>query len=413
MISDTNSHFARPNLTSISAHNTHTLTLLRRRWLFTATLYASILFGIYLYLQPHWLYATQWAALSTLIMAYHLWMLWSWLPDNHRKGEPTLLPTFGLGNSITLARGLALTMTAGFIFSPWPEGALAWWPTLLYWAALFGDYFDGYFARRANHSTIMGAKLDMEFDSLGIWVVILLSIWYGQLPWWYVSVALARYLFVFTIWFRKQLGWAVYEIHPSAHRRLFAGSFMALMTIALWPIVPIEGLRLAGLMFFTPLMLGFARDWLVVIGYIDPATPSYRKVQHILYVGLAKWGVLLLRIALFVAMVMIYRALSPSAPLALRLLQPPVWVDLVSNWHAPMPWAAMIASFVAISGLLTTAMTTLGIVGRVSAMFLLVAIGFDIAVNGLQVANTIALISACGIGLLDTGYFSLWMPKIW
>jgi len=413
MISDTNKRFARQDITTISAPNNHTLTLLRRRWLFTAALYVSILLGVYLYLQPRWPYATQWVIWSTLVMAQHLWMLWRWLPDNHREGESTLLPTFGLGNGITLARGLALALTAGFIFSPWPEGTLAWWPMWLYLAALFGDYFDGYFARRTNHSTVMGAKLDLEFDSLGIWVVILLSIWYGQLPWWYVSIGLARYLFIFTIWLRKQLGWAVYEIHPSTHRRLFAGSFMVFMSVTLSPIVPLDGLRLAGLLFFIPITLGFVRDWLVVIGYLDPTTRSYRKVQRVLYLAFAKWGVFFLRIALFVAMIMIYAALSPVTPLAQRFLQPPVWVELVTSWHAPLPWTAIIASFVAISGLLATLTTTLGIAGRLTAMFLLVAIGFDIVVNGLQVPNTIALISACCIAIFDTGYFSLWIPKIW
>ncbi|MCZ7668816.1 MAG: hypothetical protein M5U34_17250 [Chloroflexi bacterium] len=44
----------------------------------------------------------------------------------------------------------------------------------------------------------------MEFDGLGILLVSLLAVWYGQLPGWYLLIGLARYFFVFGLWLRQK-----------------------------------------------------------------------------------------------------------------------------------------------------------------------------------------------------------------
>ncbi|MGB0388289.1 MAG: CDP-alcohol phosphatidyltransferase family protein [Ardenticatenaceae bacterium] len=397
-------------MTSIPFKHSETLTILRRRWLLTAVIYGSVLLLVYLFLQARWPYATRWALIATIVLVYSLWSFWRWLPENHREGESILLPTLGLGNILTLARGLLMPLVAGFIFSPWPVGALAWMPMSLYWLTRIADHFDGFLARRANHTTVLGAKLDMEFDSVGMWVVILLAIWYGQVPWWYIILALARYLFIFGIWWRERLGLPVYDLHPSVHRRIFAGCFMAFMSATLWPIVPVDALRLAGMVFFIPIALGFLRDWLVVIGRFDPNSASYQKVQRGFYLVFAKWGPLALRALLFVTMVMIYRALPLSTTSQAGILQPPTWVELFSTWHLPSP--ALLVTFVAVSGMLGTILTTLGFVGRLASLLLMFPIGFDIILNGLQSHNTIALITMCSIMLLSTGWYSLWDPDL-
>ena len=43
--------------------------------------------------------------------------------------------------------------------------------------------------------TLLGGKLDIEFDGLTMLIVTLVAIWYGQLAWWFVSVALSLLCF--------------------------------------------------------------------------------------------------------------------------------------------------------------------------------------------------------------------------
>ena len=394
---------------SIPLKNTETLTILRRRWLLTAAIYSGLFLFAYLSLRAVWPYATRWAVVASIVLGHNLWVLWRWLPHNHREGESILLPTLGLGNILTLGRGLAIALLAGFIFSPSPEGSLAWGPMWLYTGAIIADYFDGYLARLTNHTTLLGAKLDMEFDGLGMLLVILLAVWYRQLPWWYLSIGLARYLFVFGLWWRERLGQPVYDLPPSVHRSLFAGWLMGFMTVALWPILPADGVTLAGLIFFTPTAISFLRDWFVVIGRLDANSSSYQKIQRWLYLAFAKWGILLLRLALFITMIMIYRALPLSASIGGGILQPPTWVELLTSGH--LPWAGLLASVVAVIAIVCTISTTLGIAGRLSSFLLAFPIGFDVIINGLQWHNAIALISISSIVILGTGFFSLWQPE--
>ena len=158
-------------------------------------------------------------------------MVGRYLDENKREGETAtsagsvqaVLPTFGWGNRLTLFRGLAISMVAGFLFSPWPNGWLAWLPMLLYTTADIADYLDGYLARITNHATALGERLDMEYDGLGMLIVSLLAVWYGQLPWWYLILGFARYLFVFGLWVRARRGLPSYDLPPSVHRRVFAG----------------------------------------------------------------------------------------------------------------------------------------------------------------------------------------------
>ncbi|MGB5061590.1 MAG: CDP-alcohol phosphatidyltransferase family protein, partial [Candidatus Promineifilaceae bacterium] len=156
-------------------------------------------------------YAPRWALLSGLMLAYVLALFWRNLPANHRQGETAVLPTLGLGNSLTLYRGLATALLTGFILSPWPGGFLAWIPAILYMTADIADYLDGYAARVAHHATRLGEILDMEYDGLSVLIVTLLAVWFGQLPLWYLPLGLARYLFVFGLWLRARRGLPIYD----------------------------------------------------------------------------------------------------------------------------------------------------------------------------------------------------------
>ncbi len=375
---------------------------LRRRWLATAVSWYSILLIGCLLLEPVWPFAGRWALIAGLVMVYGLWVLWLGLPENHREGETAVLPTLGWGNGLTLMRGLAISLVAGFLFSPWPDGGLAWLPMALYTAADVADYADGYLARITNHATKLGARLDMEFDGLGMLVVSLLAVWYGQLPAWYLSLGLARYLFVAGLWLRRRWGSPVYDIPPSVHRRIFAGFQMGFMSAVLWPIIPPAGAAIAGTIFAAATAVSFLRDWFVAVGRIDPAAPAYNRIRRWLYRAAARRLPLLLRLGLAAGLVLIFANLSPP-------FQPVAWQDLFTRWHLPIP--AVQAAFWAVVMAAAGTAVTLGVMGRLFSLLLVFPIGFDMIMRGLQWENGMALACVTGLMLLGTGPFSLWQPE--
>jgi CDP-diacylglycerol--glycerol-3-phosphate 3-phosphatidyltransferase len=379
------------------------LRALQREWLVVAALWVTVWLLGYALLRPVWPLADRWLLLSGLLVGYGLyWVLWRHLELNHPPDSAALLPSLGAGNALTLLRGLCMALIGGFLFGPWPPGALAWIIVGLYTLASVADYFDGYLARRTGHVTELGGRLDMEFDGLGTIIVILLAISFGQLPWWYLIIGLARYLFVLGLWWRRRRGLPIHQLTPSVHRRLFAGFQMGFLSVVLWPIVPAAMTTIAGTLFATATGAGFLRDWLVVSGRVDPAQPAYQRTQAAVYRFFAVWVPPLLRVVLVLGMGRVLAAADP-------LLHPAAWEALLVSWH--LPAAGFLATLLAIIALAGTGLVGLGVAGRVVSVALTLPIGFDIATRGPRWDNSLALIAIVGIMLLGTGPFSLWRPE--
>ena len=375
---------------------------LQRSWLLFAALAILAWFGSYLLQRHTWPSPGLWLLYSGIVLSYVLWTLWRALPLNTRPGQTELLPTLGWGNYLSLLRGLIIALLAGFLFAPRPSMPLAWLIAGLYTAASVADWLDGYVARRTNHVTVLGQRLDIEFDGLGVAVVTLLAVSFGQLPPWFLGVALARYLFVLGLWWRTRAGRPVYELPPSVHRRVMAGMLMGMMTVVLWPIVPAAMVTVGGIMIGMPVLLGFLRDWLFVSGRLTAESQRYLRLQRGLYVLSARSLPPLWRILLFAAMVVILRAADPW-------FQPQNWLGLLLSWHVPVAGAT--ATALAVVALLGITAVLLGFAGRLGAVLLFFPIGFDIATRGLLWANGLALVCALGIALFGTGPFSLWQPE--
>lgn len=386
----------------LAAQPSDPLRSLQREWLVVAAVWLAAWLVGYLLLRAAWPGAERWLLLSGLLLGYGLWLLWRGLDANHPPDSAELLASLGPGNALTLLRGLCIGLIGGFLFGPWPMGALAWIIVGLYTLADIADYFDGYLARRANHVTVLGGRLDMEFDALGTLVVILLAVSFGQLPWWYLIIGLARYLFVVGLWWRERRGLPIYEMTPSVHRRIFAGFQMGFLSVVLWPIVPAAMATIAGTIYAAATGAGFLRDWLVVSGRIDPAQITYQRAQAALYRLLAVWTPPLLRLVLVLSMISIMRQASP-------LLQPAAWEALIASWG--LPAAATWATALAILALAGTALVGVGFLGRIMSVALNLPIGFDIATRGLHWDNALALVAVVGISLLGTGPYSLWRPE--
>ena len=330
------------------------------------------------------------------------WRVRQNLALNHRPEDVQLLPSFGPGNQLSLFRGLLLGLLAGFLFAPWPQGALAWVVAGLYTVVSIADGLDGYVARRSGQETNLGQWLDMEFDGLGVAIVSVLAVGYGQLPAWFLAIGFARYAFSLGLWLRRRTNQPVYALPPSTHRRILAGMLMAMMTVVLWPIVPAPMSQLAALVIGIPVLLGFLRDWLFVSGRLDASSQSYRRVQHGLYLLFARWLPLLWRLLLVLSMTQILTRFAPW-------YRPAPWQVLLESWG--LPGAPYLASLLAVTAVIGTALTSLGILGRFFSILLLLPIGFDISTTGLTWPNGAALVCVLLIAFFGTGILSLWQPE--
>ena len=390
-------------MSTIQAKNVMRLATLRRQWWGITAVWSISWFIGWGWLRLEWpQYANRWALISALALVYGLWIVWRNLDANHREDNDEILSTLGWGNWLSLMRGLAIGCVAGFLFSPWPLGPLGWIPVLLYTAADIADYFDGYIARKTNHSTQLGAVLDMEFDGLGMVVVSVLGVWYGQLPWWYLLLGSARYFFLFGMWWRQRFGKPLYELHESVHRRLFAGFQMGFMSAVLWPIIPAEATTIAGTLFAIPTAIGFFRDWLVVSGRLDVNNGRYQQIQKFLVLLFRQWAPPGFRISVILCVGIILSTVN-------NWLIPAPWHDLLISWG--VPFAAGLAGLLGIALWVGSGMLLTGTMGRIFSLVLVFPFGFDIASQGLTWANGIALSGVICLMLLGSGPYSLWQPE--
>ena len=388
------------------------LTPLRRQWLLVLIGYLAALLVGYNLLLGAWgaQQALQWMALAATTMAAQMGILWWALPHNRRPGSGSggagdpavaLLPTLGYANALTLLRGLLACLLGGFLFAPLPGGALAWAPAVLYTLERLIDFADGYVARITRSETKLGEILDIEFDGLGILLVIMLGIQYGKLPPWYLLLGFSRQLFVLGMWLRQRAGKPVYDLPPSEHRRMIAGFQTGFMTVILWPLWAPAVTLLAAYVMAIPLLFSFGRDWLVVSGVIDAQSTAYARVRLAAKEGIEGW-------------------LPLAARLCAGLLALPILGDAVpvfAPWHGgiaqPAAQAAtLLFGGLVLLGLLAAVSVLLGAAGRVGALALAAIAAFDILAVGLHwQSNGALLVCALVVVHLGSGRWALWRPE--
>ncbi len=386
------------------------LSPLRWQWLLVGIFYAVVLLLSYDLLrrsvQPQ--QSLQWLLLSTIAMAIQLGILWWALPYNLRQGpslrtgeSPLLLPSLGYANTITLLRGLLACMLAGFLFAPQPAGWLAWVPALLYTLERLVDFADGYVARITRRETKLGEILDIEFDGLGILIAIALGVQYGKLPPWYLLLGLARQLFVLGMWLLRRAGKPVYDLPPSEHRRMIAGFQTGFITVMLWPLWSQSVTLLAAYVMAVPLIFSFGRDWLVVSGVIDAASPGYQRARDRGKLLIEGWLPLVARMgAALLALPILWQAAPAFAP-----------------WQAGMAGvnvegATLLFGGLILLGLVAVVMVLLGAAGRAGALVLAAIAALDIVAVGLHWnSNALLLICALIVVHLGSGKWALWRPE--
>ena len=379
------------------------LSSLRRRWSAVAALFALVLAALALLLNRQWPTSTvvAWLGLAGLTLVYELRLLSAHLGDHRRYATGPLLSGFGYGMLLTLYRGLAIGLLAGFLLTPWPGGLLAWLPAVLYTLVGLADYFDGYLARIFNHATPLGARLDLEFDALGVLVVATLAVHLGQWPIWFLVIGLARYVFVFGLWWRRRRGLANRDLSPSNTRRIVAGMEMGMLSAILWPIMPAVMATLVGVLFAVPFLAVFIRDWLAVTGALDTRSPRYQVVRRRLLVLVLRWLPLPAR-------------LLATAAVTAVLMQSLLGFDTFATALADfgLPWGIMWAALFALVELLALPFLLLGVFGRLAALLAVIPIGFTIFAAGFSPERAMALVSCLFVFIFGTGMASLWQPEV-
>jgi len=366
------------------------LTNLKKEWMRAALFFILFTSGGYFLLNSFWnsVYALRWLGLATTFGIWQLFVLWRSLPENHREGEDKLLPTLGWGNIVSFARGIFIAALLGFLFSPWPKGWLGWLPFTFYLLAALSDLLDGYLARINNHVTKLGAALDMNNDSWGVLVVTGLVFWYGQVPFWYLPVGLARYIFIAGLWLREKQGKENLEMPNSFRRRIFAGIQIGFIVAILVPLFSPPGTTIAATLFMLPFLGGFLYDWLLITGKID-SQKGAKLFDNLLVSAPMRWLPFLIRLITVAILILLitdrWQRIFGQLPVFLAVL----WIILTLS--------AII-------------MLLLGSLGRLGAIFALIVVGLIFTPQ----ANHIFLLFA-GITLLftGTGAFSLWSPEEW
>jgi CDP-diacylglycerol--glycerol-3-phosphate 3-phosphatidyltransferase len=272
-------------------------------------------------------------------------------------------------------------LLAGFIAHPPSDG---WWtvvPGVLYTTAALTDMADGYFARVRGETTRLGAKLDVEVDSLGILVATILAVQLGRIPTFFLALAGCYYLYQAGVSWRRSRGLPVYELPDSSWRRIVGGFQVGFLCVILWPVLPNSVTTLGGYVLAGPILFSFIRDW-IAISRGPSSTPL--TISSGLKPFFTKYLPVLLRIALVVS-----------------------GIVFLTNAGAVVASLSLATFGIGILGLCSIA---LGAVGRFGALGWLVIGCAHAMQTGLTDLNSAIVAISLALMFLGTGAWSLWTP---
>ncbi|MBI5589728.1 MAG: CDP-alcohol phosphatidyltransferase family protein [Deltaproteobacteria bacterium] len=276
----------------------------------------------------------QWLLQAFVVLSYVHFQLFSNLGQNHPPTTRELRPSLGVANGITLARGLGASCLAGFFMLPSKSllsGAswIQWTPGLLYLSIGCADFVDGFWARHTLTESVLGQRLDVEIDAMGLLAASALAVRMNRLPLFYLMVGASYYLYKLGIRYRYKRGRIVLPLKDRIQARIAAGLNMGFVGVALLPVFAEKVLSPAACFFAMPLIAGFAWDWLVVSARLtDDAAHRMQKILD-LAVGIAP---LLVRLALLVWGPAVTWTIYKSLPAATALAVLCLWTMMVLGW---------------------------------------------------------------------------------
>jgi CDP-diacylglycerol--glycerol-3-phosphate 3-phosphatidyltransferase len=338
-------------------------------------------------------FAQRWFVVALITWLYEGWCVPGALQVERHHDNNLFCQGLGVGNHLTLCRGLLICGLSGFLCADRLSGVLGWIPGVMYLLAIVIDHFDGYLARLHRRTSRFGQRLDRDLDALGVLLGSLLAVGYGQAPVWFVLTGIAYYAFQAGIWLRTKRYAPVGALPSSRTRRIIAGCQMGGITVLLLPLLSLPVTTLVAGVFSVPFLTRFVWDWLIVTGRIggtDPAGTSLR-VPH----GLCHWVPLVWRAGACLAVggVLIRGGTSSAAPNGAAM-----GIDWVSGGSRALMGLAGAAGLV----------LAIGALGRVASLVLLVVAVLLASINELDWRyGTIVAMSTLGL-MFGTGGLSLW-----
>jgi CDP-diacylglycerol--glycerol-3-phosphate 3-phosphatidyltransferase len=233
-------------------------------------------------------------------------------------------------------------------------------------------------ARLTRTESLLGKRLDISMDALGLLVASAAAVFLKRLPPAFLLVGLSYYLFHSGLTHRRFRGKIVRSLADRPFGRAMAGVHMGFVGLALIPAFSETLLKHAAMLFMLPFLFGFVWDWLVVTGRLGDEAAD-------------RWGMLFLRSGTVVA---------GAARLVILLAGIPAWHAV----FAIRPSGAVV-------WVVLWCMMASGWLGRSAAVA-----GAVIAAVLLPPATPIALqvlVFDCMVVLIitGTGRWSLWRPE--
>jgi CDP-diacylglycerol--glycerol-3-phosphate 3-phosphatidyltransferase len=361
---------------------------LRREWAAFVLLAVGFVAGGYVVLQEGWGEEStlRWAAAVVLVLGYLFGSLWRHLHENrlNNKYSAPLMGSLGPANIITITRAVFTAGLAGFLFGPIPTGWLAWAPGMLFLTISLMDTVDGAVARISRRPTILGARLDMQWDSVGLLAASLLAVLYGQVPLVYMVMGLARYIYLFALELHRRQGGEVRPLPPSRYRRGLGALHMGFVAVILLPLFAPPWTRIVALLIMAPSLVGFVHDYLSVTGKLHHGTAEDYQISARLH--LVDWLPLALRIGLVALL------LSMMLP-GLKQTPPAIGILLVAGLAIPL--------------------VLLGVSGRAASLAVLFMSGFAAREGWAGWLIWAVMVLSLLLFLIGTGKYSLWKPEEW
>lgn len=250
------------------------------RWITMSAGHVAMVAGTLLALELVWPAGPSSAFLGAvaLVVVLELLLVWILFDDGTPiSAKPDRSPrdaterTVTLATWVTIARAGAVAVLAGFVATglPTESGIGHWAPAALFAVAMVFDAVDGAIARRTDSETAFGSRLDVEVDALAILVGSGVAIVAGTLPLVFLTVAVARYLFVAGQRWRAWRGRSVSTLPANRLRRPLGGLAMLAVLLALTPVPGPAVSYWFGLLVAGPVLANFCWDWLAVSGRLE------------------------------------------------------------------------------------------------------------------------------------------------
>lgn len=327
--------------------------------------------------------AFRWLPPTGLVLALVHFQFCYHLRLNHPPENRRLNPSVGIANQMTLARGWGISLIAGFILLPdfktsTSGSFIAWVPGVIYLLVAGADCLDGLWARITCSSSILGQKLDIEMDALGLLTASVLLVVWGRLPTVYLLVGASYYLFQFGVHVRRRRGRTVCPLIERPFARVMAGIQMVFVGLALLPIFAVPLLFLAAIFFMLPLLAGFVWDWMIIQDRPAPQTKD-KIIRRVGSVG------------------SVLPAITRS-------------VVLFSSWSVAGMLTGMDLEWAGRTWLLLAGMMVLGFLGRTAAIVAAGLLAHIALVNcppPLMMAYTACIV----LIITGTGEWSWWKPE--